>query len=244
MLTRKQYELLLYINHHFREVGIPPSYDEMRDALDLRSKSGIHRLVNALEERGFVKRMKNRARALEIIRFPQSLSPSLARIDRQREGLSIIEGGLGKSHIQDIHLEEEDILHDAHPSEGIAYVPVMGCIAAGTPIEALENHINTISVPVEMMEKGSHYALEVKGDSMIEAGILSGDTVLIKSTNEAVNGSIVVALIDGYEATLKRYRKRGKMIALEPANKNYEPRLFREEQVFIQGRMVGLLRNY
>ena len=220
MLTKKQYELLLFINERLKETGVSPSFDEMKEALNLRSKSGIHRLITALEERGFIKRLAHRARALEVVKLPDTLSASLASPSRA---------------------STPPIAANDDRSMSIS---VMGRIAAGTPIEALQEEVNQISVPMEMLRSGEHYALEVHGDSMIEAGILDGDTAIIQNGATADNGEIVVALVEGHEATLKRLRRKGEMIALEAANQAYETRIFRADQVRVQGRLVGLIRKY
>lgn len=237
MLTRKQHELLLFINERMKESGIPPSFDEMKDALDLASKSGIHRLITALEERGFIRRLPNRARALEVIKLPDSYQNSL----QPRRGFSpsVIEGSLGKTP-EPIRLT--DPAND-EPSQ-VAEVPMMGRIAAGVPISAIQNITHNIHVPVEMIGPGEHYALEVKGDSMIEAGILDGDTVVIRNVSTAGPGDIVVALVDDEEATLKRFRRKGASIALEAANPAYETRIFGPDRVKVQGKLVGLVRRY
>jgi repressor LexA len=237
MLTRKQYELLRFIHERLKEAGVPPSFDEMKDALDLRSKSGIHRLITALEERGFIRRLPNRARALEVIRLPETVAPAMGS-PRSRGGFSpnVIEGSLGK--VAKLPSEKED-----GGSRPIA-IPVMGRIAAGTPIEAIQSRSHTVHVPPEMLSAGEHYALEVKGDSMIEAGILEGDLALIKKADVAETGDIVVALVDAEEATLKRLRKKGASIALEAANPAYETRIFGPDRVEIQGKLVGLYRRY
>ncbi|PLX39401.1 MAG: repressor LexA [Hyphomicrobiales bacterium] len=236
MLTRKQYELLMFIHERVKETGVPPSFDEMKDALDLRSKSGIHRLITALEERGFIRRLPNRARALEVVRLPESVAPGLAAPRSTGFRPSVIEGSLGKPP----QPAEE---RPSTAADTVA-IPVMGRIAAGTPIEAIQNHSHTISVPAEMIAGGHHFALEVRGDSMIEAGILDGDTVLIKRSDTADTGEIVVALVDDEEATLKRLRRKGASIALEAANPAYETRIFGPDRVRIQGRLVGLFRRY
>ncbi|MGE4372881.1 MAG: transcriptional repressor LexA [Xanthobacter sp.] len=237
MLTRKQYELLRFIHERVTETGVPPSFDEMKDALDLRSKSGIHRLITALEERGFIRRLPNRARALEVVRLPESVAPSIAgRTPSRGFSPSVIEGNLGR--VRPALEAEEDT-----SSAGIA-VPLMGRIAAGTPISAIQNRSNTLHIPPEMLGAGEHYALEVRGDSMIEAGILDGDTVLIRKCQTAETGDIIVALIDDEEATLKRLRKKGASIALEAANPAYETRIFGPDRVQVQGRLVGLMRRY
>ena len=220
MLTKKQFELLLFINERLKETGVSPSFDEMKEALNLKSKSGIHRLITALEERGFIKRLAHRARALDVIKLPDSMSTSLTAPSRTNTP------------------------PPAANDDRSVSVPVMGRIAAGTPIEALQEEINQISVPMEMMRSGEHYALEVHGDSMIDAGIFDGDTAIIQSGNTAENGEIIVALVEGHEATLKRLRRKGEMIALEAANASYETRIFRSDQIRVQGRLVGLIRKY
>ena len=230
MLTRKQFELLRFIQERLKETGVPPSFDEMKDALDLRSKSGIHRLITALEERGFIRRLPNRARAIEVIRLPESVAAG----GRSRGFTpSVIEGNLGRVRT----VSEDD---GGRP----VAVPVMGRIAAGTPIEAIQTRSHTINVPPDLLSTGDHFALEIRGDSMIEAGILDGDTVLIRKSDAAETGDIVVALIDDEEATLKRFRRRGASIALEPANTAYEVRILPPNRVRIQGKLVGLLRRY
>jgi repressor LexA len=230
MLTRKQFELLRFIHERLKESGVPPSFDEMKDALDLRSKSGIHRLITALEERGFIRRLPNRARAIEVIKLPDQVGGGMGR-----RGFtpSVIEGTLGRVRTG----SEED-------SGRPVAIPMMGRIAAGTPIEAIQTKTQIINMPPDMLGSGDHFALEVRGDSMIEAGILEGDTVLIKKTEAADTGDIVVALIDEEEATLKRFRRRGASIALEPANTAYEVRILPPTRVRIQGKMVGLFRRY
>ena len=248
MLTRKQYELLMFIHERVRETGIPPSFDEMKDALDLRSKSGIHRLITALEERGYLRRMEKRARALEITRLPDNvadtLRPATTRSQAQR-----------MSHVPPVRRGESRIPADTRgagaprrasaESEGSMPVPLVGRIAAGTPIEALQNKIGEVPVPLGMVERGgSHYALEVTGDSMLNAGILDGDTVIIQQADSANTGDIVVALVDEQEATLKRLRRRGDSIALEAANPAYETRLYGADRVRVQGKLVGLIRRY
>ena len=237
MLTRKQHELLMFIHERMKESGIPPSFDEMKDALDLASKSGIHRLITALEERGFIRRLPNRARALEVIKLPDSMNPSLGGRKTRFEP-SVIEGSLGKVSAPVSRASAQDDY--ARP---IA-IPVMGRIAAGTPIEAIQTHSHTIMVPPEMLGAGEHYALEVRGDSMIDAGIFDGDTVLIRKQDQASTGEIIVALVDDEEATLKRLRRKGNTIALEAANPAYETRIFPPDRVKVQGRLVGLLRKY
>ncbi|WP_026381918.1 transcriptional repressor LexA [Afifella pfennigii] len=235
MLTKKQLELLLFINERLKESGIPPSFDEMKDALDLKSKSGIHRLITALEERGFIKRLPNRARALEVIRLPEAMNPRLGRPQQRGFTPSVIEGRLGRAPEPEAHWDE---------SPQAANVPVMGRIAAGVPISAIQNQSHAIAVPPDILSSGEHFALEVRGDSMIEAGILDGDTVVIRKQDTAETGDVVVALIDDEEATLKRLRRKGDSIALEAANPAYETRIFGPDRVRIQGRLVGLLRRY
>ncbi len=237
MLTRKQHELLMFIHERMKESGIPPSFDEMKEALDLKSKSGIHRLITALEERGFIRRLPNRARALEVVRLPDSMNPSLGGVKSRFEP-SVIEGDLGK--VAKPAFRQDNSSNATQPVS----VPVMGRIAAGTPIEAIQNHSHTITVPPEMLGAGEHFALEVRGDSMIDAGIFDGDTVLIHKQPTASNGEIVVALVDDEEATLKRLRRKGNSVALEAANPAYETRIFGPERVAVQGKLVGLLRKY
>lgn len=237
MLTRKQHELLMFIHERLKESGVPPSFEEMKDALDLRSKSGIHRLITALEERGFLRRLPNRARALEVVRLPESVAPSLAAPRSRGFAPSVIEGSRGRT--------PEPPPPRAMPEERSSIdVPVMGRIAAGVPIEAIQSQSHSIPVPVEMLPPGDHFALEVRGDSMIEAGILDGDTVVIRRGDTADTGDIVVALVDDAEATLKRLRKKGASIALEAANPAYETRIFGPDRVRIQGKLVALLRRY
>ena len=228
MLTNKQRDLLILVNDRLRKDGVPPSFDEMKDALDLKSKSGIHRLITALEERGFIKRLANRARAIEILKLPDSDS---------NKGFKprVIEGKLDPNQQENSGREAINSLE----------LPVMGRIAAGTPIEAISHSSHNVAVPGTMLSNsGNHYALEVKGDSMIDAGINDGDVVVIHEQQQADTGDIVVALIEGQEATLKKLRKKGSSIALEAANPLYETRVYRDEQVKIQGRLVGLIRSY
>lgn len=227
MLTQKQKELLLFIHQRMQADGVPPSFDEMKDALDLRSKSGIHRLITALEERGFIRRLAHRARAIEILRLPETL-------DGGGFQPAVIDGG------------RPDRPAPALPVEAASIeLPVMGRIAAGTPIEAIQHASRHVAVPAAMLStRGRHYALEVKGDSMIEAGINNGDVVVIQEQSTADNGDIVVALIEGEEATLKTFRRRGATIALEAANPAYETRLYQDHQVRVQGKLVGLIRTY
>ena len=235
MLTEKQKELLLFIHSRMQESGVPPSFDEMKDALDLKSKSGIHRLITALVERGFIRRLPHRARAIEVIRLPENAGD--ARTAARRPGFqpSVIEG----SRPRDLAPPPSTVIDSRTVS-----VPVMGRIAAGTPISAIQNHSHDIACPPDLLTNGEHFALEVKGDSMIEAGILDGDTVIIRRCDTAENGDIVVALVDAEEATLKRLRKKGTTIALEAANPEFKTRIFGPDQVDIQGRLVGLMRRY
>ncbi|CAN5274365.1 transcriptional repressor LexA [soil metagenome] len=239
MLTRKQFELLRFIQERLRESGVPPSFDEMKDALDLKSKSGIHRLIMALEERGFIRRLPNRARALEIIKLPEGAGGQPAARDRFNP--SIVQGGLGKDSglgkVRPIDNTPDD-------ARGTISIPVMGRIAAGTPISAIQSRSHSVALPADMLGTGEHYALEVRGDSMVEAGILDGDTVVIRRQDSANTGDIIVALIDDEEATLKRLRKRGSSIALEAANPAYETRVLGPDRVKIQGRLVNLMRRY
>ena len=228
MLTRKQLDLLEFIHKRVQRDGVPPSFDEMKEALDLRSKSGIHRLITALEERGFIRRLAHRARAIEIVKLPEALekpgfAPRVIEGDRPSRPASAMP-------VEPVHALE---------------LPVMGRIAAGTPIEAISEVSHHVAVPGSMLAgSGQHYALEVRGDSMIEAGINDGDVVVIREQTTADNGDIVVALVEGHEATLKRFRRRGDMIALEAANPAYETRVLRADQVKVQGRLVGLIRSY
>ena len=245
MLTAKQKELLMLIHGHLQASGVPPSFDEMKEALDLKSKSGIHRLITALEERGFIRRLPHRARALEILKMPEaSAGPQMAggfgeSAQQRLSGFqpSVIEGG-GKKQQQPVAG-----MPGAVVSGGIG-VPLMGRIAAGVPISAIQNHASDIACPPDMLGSGEHFALEVKGDSMIDAGIHEGDIVIIRRQDTANNGDIIVALVEKEEATLKRLRKKGASVALEAANPKYETRIFGPDQVDIQGKLVGLIRKY
>jgi repressor LexA len=239
MLTKKQHELLMFINQRLSATGVAPSFDEMKDALHLRSKSGIHRLIGGLEERGFIRRLPHRARALEVVKLPEeSAAPSAS--------LSGIQGERGRFSPTVIRGDFAAALPGlpVAPDSEAVDLPLYGRIAAGTPIEALRDQNTSVAVPGNLIGRGEHYALEVAGDSMVEAGILDGDTVIIQRCETAENGAIVVALIDNIEVTLKRLRRRGGSIALEPANKAYETRIFGPERVKVQGRLVGLLRRY
>jgi repressor LexA len=258
MLTKKQYELLMYIHQRVRETGVPPSFDEMKDALDLRSKSGIHRLITALEERGYLKRLEKRARALEIIRLPENASEGTRPAATRNQALRLARPDVGarapRGEFRDPRAEQRIPAdprqpvnfgrRSPHESESVTPIPLLGRIAAGTPIEALQNRGNEIPVPQLFLSNGEHYALEVTGDSMINAGILDGDTVIIRRADTANTGDIVVALVDESEATLKRLRRRGDSIALEAANPAYETRLYGADRVRIKGTLVGLLRRY
>ncbi|SCY83244.1 transcriptional repressor LexA [Microvirga guangxiensis] len=234
MLTRKQHELLRFIHERLRETGVPPSFDEMKDALDLKSKSGIHRLITALEERGFIRRLPNRARALEVIRLPDSVG---AAAGQRRFTPSVVEGGLTEKKSTPRPAAEERYRDGAS-------IPVMGRIAAGTPISAIQNPSHSITLSGDFLSQGDHFALEVRGDSMVEAGILDGDLVVIRRQDTANTGDIIVALIDDEEATLKRFRRRGSSIALEAANQAYETRVLGPDRVKIQGKLVSLVRRY
>ncbi|HEV2556282.1 MAG TPA: transcriptional repressor LexA [Bosea sp. (in: a-proteobacteria)] len=246
MLTRKQFELLRFIQERLRESGVPPSFDEMKDALDLKSKSGIHRLIMALEERGFIRRLPNRARALEVIKLPDGAGGGL-QPGARRFNPSVVQGGLGK----DAPPAKDGLPGRARPVEAALEdarntiaIPVMGRIAAGTPISAIQSRSHSVALPADMLGSGEHFALEVRGDSMVEAGILDGDTVVIRRQDTANTGDIIVALIDDEEATLKRLRRRGSSIALEAANPAYETRVLGPDRVKIQGRLVNLMRRY
>jgi repressor LexA len=235
MLTRKQHELLRFIHERLRETGVPPSFDEMKDALDLKSKSGIHRLITALEERGFIRRLPNRARALEVIRLPESASGASSQ---RRFTPSVVEGGLaGRAKAA------PPPAIDPRGDREMA-IPVMGRIAAGVPISAIQTRSHSITLSGDFLAQGDHFALEVRGDSMVEAGILDGDLVVIRRQETANTGDIIVALIDDEEATLKRFRRRGSSIALEAANQAYETRVLGPDRVKIQGKLVSLVRRY
>ena len=239
MLTRKQYELLSFINQRLAEGGVSPSFEEMKQALGLRSKSGMHRLISGLQERGFIKRLPHRARALEVIKLPEQ---SAIPVTRARSGEP-----KGRFSPTVIRGDFKTALPAAPAGNGtgeVIQLPLLGKIAAGTPIEALRDNSNSLGVPAGLLGPGEHYSLSVEGDSMIDAGILDGDTVIIQRGNNADNGAIVVALIDDNEVTLKRLRKRGESIALEPANKTYETRIFGPDRVKVQGKLVGLMRKY
>ena len=236
MLTKKQYELLTFIHQRLSETGVSPSFDEMKDALDLRSKSGIHRLITGLEERKFIRRLPHRARALEVLRLPDNRPPQSA------PGHS----GFSPTVIRTDFPQQRTpaVLQSAEMANDVIALPMYGRIAAGTPIEALRDESNVVQVPASLMGPGEHYALEVDGDSMIDAGIYDGDTVILERCDAAESGSIVVALIDDAEVTLKRLRRKGGSIALEPANTAYETRIFGPDRIKVQGRLVSLLRRY
>ena len=227
MLTKKQKNLLLFINKKLRSSGVSPSYEEMKDSLNLKSKSGIHRLISALEERGFIKRLAHKARALEVIKLPETAS---ANDIYNSFSPSVIKGGLDESSNRNNSDENE--------------IPVLGKIAAGTPVEAIQNEVSRIPLPSNIEKKGEFFGLKVQGDSMIEAGINDGDTVIVRKADTAENGKIVVALIDDHEAMLKRIRRKGKTVALESANRNYETKIFGPDRVKVQGILVSLYRNF
>ena len=231
MLTRKQHELLMFIHKHLAETGFSPSFEEMKDALRLKSKSGIHRLITALEERHFLGRRAHRARALEVLRLPEDLSPKRTRAPEPPPPSNVITAQFGRAPA-------------TPPPSAMIALPLYGRIAAGVPIEAMRDVGNTVEVSAAMLGAGEHYALEVAGDSMLEAGILDGDTVVIRRGETAENGAIVVALVDENEVTLKRIYRRNNTVALEPANKAYETRIFGPDRVQVQGKLVGLLRTY
>lgn len=234
MLTRKQHELLMFINQRLASTGVAPSFDEMKDALRLRSKSGIHRLISGLEERGFIRRLPHRARALEVVKLPgESAAPTTG--ERSRFSPTVIRGDFAAA------LPGAPVAADTAAAD----LPLYGRIAAGTPIEALRDQSTTVAVPGSLLSRGrEHYALEVAGDSMVDAGIFDGDTVIVERCDTADNGAIVVALVDNEEVTLKRLRRRGASIALEPANQTYETRIFGPDRVKVQGRLIGLMRRY
>ncbi len=226
MLTAKQHELLLYIQRKLEETGISPSFEEMKDALDLKSKSGVHRLISALEERGFLRRLPNRARALEVLRQPENVAAT-AR----------------SAPANDTVVQMTPPRSRPEPANDVIEIPLHGRIAAGVPIEALESD-RTLPVPAALLGPGDHYALEVSGDSMVEAGILDGDYALVKRTDTARDGEIVVALVRNEEATLKYLRRENGMVRLDPANGAYDPQVYRPEEVQVQGKLAGLLRRY
>lgn len=232
MLTRKQYELLMFIQERLKVDGVSPSFDEMKEALNLKSKSGIHRLITGLEERGYIRRLAHRARALEIVKLPENAETA---------GLGSKNGFSPKIISNDSFAPPREPSYDGGE---VVPLPLYGRIAAGTPIEALRDQTTAVDVPASLLRNGDHYALEVEGDSMIDAGILDGDTVIIQRGETAENGAIVVALVDGGEVTLKRIRRKGNSIALEPANQKYETRIFGPDRVQVQGKLIGLIRSY
>jgi repressor LexA len=241
MLTRKQYELLVFIDRHLKRTGFSPSFEEMKEALQLKSKSGIHRLISALEERGFLSRRHHRARALEVVRLPEDVAPRVQEAvgatrmaEPQNFAPNVIRGDF-TGRLPGVRAANE---------AGAVQLPLYGRIAAGLPIEALRDPASYVDMPVHMLGNGEHYALEVAGDSMVEAGILDGDTVVIRKGETAETGQIVVALVDESEVTLKRIRRRGNSIALEPCNVRHETRIFPADRVKVQGRLVALLRSY
>jgi repressor LexA len=255
MLTRKQLELLLFIDRHLRATGFSPSFEEMKEALQLKSKSGIHRLITALEERGFLKRRAHRARALEVIRLPENVAPRRAEplpmtppiaVPSASASSPAASAGTSPTALSNVvRANFAPIAAAARPAnDGAVALPLYGRIAAGLPIEAMRDSGATVDVPAGLLGGGEHYALEVAGDSMVEAGILDGDTVIIRRGDTAENGAIVVALVDENEVTLKRLRRRGNSVALEPANRAHETRIFGPDRVRVQGRLIGLLRKY
>lgn len=248
MLTRKQHELLTFIHNRLEEGGVSPSFDEMKEALNLKSKSGIHRLITALEERGFIRRLPHRARALEVLRLPDGSVattgvPDAVGSDSQDAPAPEIRGFAPNVIPGNFPMRGGGREQPAESDSGFE-LPLYGRIAAGTAIEAISDPTSTVSVPISMVSGGEHYALEIAGDSMIEDGIFDGDTVIIRRCDTAENGSVVVALIDEREATLKRLRRKGDSVALEPANSAYKTQIFGPDRVRIQGRLVGLIRNY
>jgi len=234
MLTGKQYQLLVFIHNRLQDSGVSPSFDEMKEALGLKSKSGVHRLITGLEERGFLRRLPHRARALEVVKLPENMRPEDLLQDLDLPP-NVIRGDFSSNVMLGAKIASD---------VGAVSLPLYGRIAAGTPIEALRDESRNVEVPANLLGNGEHFALEVVGDSMVEAGILDGDVALIRRCETADNGSIIVALVDELEATLKRLRKKGDSIALEPANKAYETRIFGPDRVRIQGRLIGLMRRY
>ena len=246
MLTRKQNELLLFINKRLNEGGVSPSFDEMKEALRLKSKSGIHRLITGLEERGFLRRLPHRARALQVLKLPEAAAmpaPNVTPLLDSRRGMAEAREAFVPQIVRGEKVPLAGAILAANEAQALS-LPLYGRIAAGTPIEALRDNSTTVDVPVSLLGSGAHYCLEVQGDSMVEAGILNGDIAIIKSADQAESGEIVVALIDDAEATLKRLRKKGASIALEPANAAYETRIFGPDRVKIQGRLAGIYRRY
>lgn len=233
MLTRKQHELLMFIHERIKESGVSPSFDEMKDALDLASKSGIHRLITALEERGFLRRLAHRARALEVVKLPQQATASAPAGGRQAFKPQVVEGARPSAAA---------IMPEA--ANDVRELSIFGKIAAGVPIDAIQHERDRMHVPESMLGAGEHYVLEVDGDSMIDAGIFDGDYVVIRRTDQATSGEIVVALVEGETATLKRLRRKGASIALEAANEKYQTQIYGPDQVAVQGKLVGLIRRY
>ena len=253
MLTRKQYELLVYIDRHLKQTGFSPSFEEMKDALNLKSKSGIHRLISALEERGYLARRHHRARALDVLRLPDNMLPSQTPPAITATPPPAAEAAAPAAADAPQRFAPKVIRGDFTPrlngaraasDVGAAQLPMYGRIAAGLPIEAMNDSATQIEVPLGLLGPGEHYALEVAGDSMVDAGILDGDTVIILKGDTADNGQIVVALVDENEVTLKRLRRRGNSIALEPCNERHETRIFPADRVKVQGRIVALMRTY
>ncbi len=237
MLTRKQHELLMFINHHLMSQGVSPSFDEMKDALALKSKSGIHRLITGLEERGFIRRMPHRARALEVLRLPENIAAGAAgAVSETGFSPNVIRGNFKTGLV--------GATATAGEAAEAVELPLYGRIAAGQPIEALRDNSETMGIPASLLGSGEHYALEVSGDSMTDAGIHDGDIAVVQRCDTAENGTIVVALIDNNEVTLKRLRRKGASIALEPANAAHETRIFGPDRVSVQGRLVALIRKY
>ncbi len=245
MLTKKQHELLSFISKRISDTGISPSFDEMKDALDLRSKSGIHRLITALEERGFIRRLPNRARALEVLRMPEDATGATAS-NAKGFSPSVVQGSFqkgGSFQKRAAPTRRTDYASEAMPNH-MHELPILGKIAAGTPIEAIQHEVDRIPAPAILMGSGEHFILEVEGESMIEAGINDGDYAIIKRCDTASSGDIVVALVDHEEATLKRLRRKGESIALEAANPAFETRIYGPDRVSVQGKLVGLMRRY
>lgn len=245
MLTKKQHQLLLFIKKRLDSAGVAPSFDEMKEALDLKSKSGIHRLISALEERGFIRRLPHRARALEVLKMPE-IEEEAAAVPEAEQADNVFHPDFRTRARPSPSAEPpaEQDSESGQANDNVVELPLHGRIAAGTPIEALQHNGTTVPVPAAFVTGGEHYALEVAGDSMVEAGIRDGDTILIRRSDTADNGDIVVALIDDQEATLKRLRRKGHSVALEAANPDYETRIFNPGRVKIQGRLVGLYRQY
>jgi len=237
MLTKKQHELLVFVNKCITETGVSPSFDEMKEALELRSKSGIHRLITALEERGFIRRLPHRARALEVLRIPDDVAAEAKAAPAQRGFKpALVDGNFRRA--------AQPRPRQSAPVGGVTELPVLGRIAAGTPIEAIQHEVDRFAAPDALLGKGEHYILEVQGESMIEAGINDGDMAIIKRGDDATSGDIVVALVDSEEATLKRLRKKGESIALEAANPEFETRIYGPDRITVQGKLVGLMRRY